>query len=87
MTAQQNRVDVIMQKLQEAFSPAELDVIDDSEKHIGHAGNDGHAGHYTIVIAADCFIGKSRVEIHRKIYACLGEMIPGEIHAVCIQLK
>ncbi|HSW93673.1 MAG TPA: BolA family protein [Gammaproteobacteria bacterium] len=87
MSVHADRVAVIKQKLEQAFSPTFLDVVDDSEKHKNHPGHDGHAGHYTIVIAADCFINKSRIEVHREIYACLGEMIPGEIHAICIQLK
>ena len=81
------RIDVIKQRLEQAFSPVHLDVIDDSEKHKGHAGSQGGAGHYTVIIAADCFAGKSRLNIHREIYAVLDDLIPHEIHALVIRVK
>ncbi len=80
------RIVLIKHRLQQAFSPTELDVIDDSEKHRGHAGSRDGAGHYTVVIKADCFKEKSRIEIHREIYRVLNDLIPHEIHALCIKL-
>jgi len=77
---------IIQQRLEQAFSPSQLEVIDDSEKHKGHVGSQGGAGHYTVMIGASCFLGKSRVMIHREIYAVLADMIPHEIHALRIQI-
>ena len=77
---------VIYEKLQEAFSPTQLVVIDDSAKHAGHAGSANGAGHYTIVIAAECFKHQSRIVIHREIYAVLNHLIPHEIHALQIRM-
>lgn len=78
------RIDIIRERLQRAFSPVKLEVIDDSEHHRGHAGSQGGAGHYTVVITADCFKGLSRVEVHRKIYQELNDLIPQEVHALRI---
>ncbi len=81
------RIQQIEQRLKQAFSPIQLQVIDDSEKHKGHAGSQGGAGHYTVIISADCFANQSRIENHRKIYAILDDLIPHEIHALKIQVK
>jgi len=78
---------LIYDYLQKAFSPTTLDVIDDSAKHIGHAGSAEGAGHYTIVIAAKCFTNKSRVVIHREIYSVLSHLIPSQIHALQIKVS
>lgn len=80
------RVDQIRERLRHSFLPTTLDVIDDSEKHKGHAGSAGGAGHYTVIISADCFRGKSRVAIHREIYHVLNDLIPHEIHALQIKM-
>lgn len=72
--------------LTEAFSPTRLDVINDSAKHHGHAGDDGSGeSHFTVVIEAPAFADKSRLERQRMINRALGD-IPGErVHALAIQ--
>jgi BolA family transcriptional regulator, general stress-responsive regulator len=82
----EQRIKIITERLQCQFFPASLEVIDDSDKHIGHSGSQGGAGHYTVVIQADCFKNKSRVDVHREIYAVLNDLIPHEIHALRIKL-
>jgi len=77
---------IISERLNTAFSPSQLDVIDDSDKHIGHAGHGGGGRHFTVVISAPCFKGMSRVESHRKIYAVFDDLIPDEIHALRIKI-
>lgn len=78
------RIQVITERLQKHFSPIALEVQDDSDKHIGHAGSRGGAGHYTVTIQSDCFKNKSRIDAHREIYAVLADLIPHEIHALRI---
>lgn len=85
MTPQQ-RITVIKQRLQDAFQPTQLDVIDDSAKHVGHAGSRDGAGHYTVVIAAASFQHKTRIAIHREIYQVLTDLIPHDIHALQIRV-
>ncbi len=81
------RIRIIKQRLEKQFSPTTLDVIDDSAKHAGHAGSAGGAGHYTIVIGANSFAGKSRVAVHREVYDVLNDLIPDEIHALQIKVS
>lgn len=75
---------LIQERLQLAFAPAVLDIIDDGHKHVGHAGSKDGAGHFTVKIQADCFAGLSRIEIHRQIYTVLADLMPHRIHALCI---
>lgn len=80
------RIKIMTERLQQAFAPSHLEIIDDSHHHVGHAGAQGGAGHYALVISADCFKNKSRVEAHREIYRVLNDMIPHEIHALRINI-
>ena len=72
--------------LTDAFSPTLLDVVNDSASHSGHAGDDGSGeSHFTVVIEAPAFAGKSRLERQRMVNQALGD-IPGErVHALSIQ--
>lgn len=81
------RLTFIQQRLQSAFMPTRLEVQDDSAQHQGHAGSQYGAGHYTIIIWADCFKAKPRLAAHREIYSVLSDLIPKEVHALQIQLK
>jgi BolA family transcriptional regulator, general stress-responsive regulator len=80
------RIQLMRERLQAAFSPTQLDIIDDSEKHKGHAGSRDGAGHYTLVISAPSFTKKNRVDAHREIYAVLNDLIPHEVHALVIKI-
>ena len=81
-----NSVDFIQKKLAETLSPTELEIIDDSASHAGHAGAEG-GGHYTVTIASPEFKGKSLIECHRLVYQALGDIVGNEIHALRIQIK
>jgi len=72
--------------LTDAFAPAWLEVINDSEHHHGHAGHDGSGeSHFTVVIAAAAFAGRSRLQRQRAVLAALGD-IPGQrVHALAIR--
>lgn len=86
MTINPSRGYLIRARLEQAFSPTHLEVIDESDKHIGHAGHQGGNRHFAIVIAAADFKGLSRVAAHRKIYALFDDMIPNDIHALRISI-
>lgn len=81
-------VDRITRKLTEAFSPADLKVVDESHLHKGHAGHrpEGES-HFRIKITAAAFRGKTRVQIHRMIYKALEGEIAAGVHALAIEAK
>jgi BolA protein len=69
-----------------ALAPSRLEIIDDSEKHRGHAGHDGSGeSHFTVVIEAAAFAGQTRVVRQRAIYAALGDLMRERVHALAIR--
>lgn len=72
-------------KLKSAFSPTRLEVIDESHRHAGHAGArpEGET-HFRVVLRAQAFAGKSRVEQHRLVNATLAEELRTRVHALSI---
>lgn len=76
----------ISAKLAQTFSPAALEVIDESYQHAGHSGSrpDGES-HFRVKIVAEAFRGKSRVEQHRMVNATLAEELRERVHALAIQ--
>jgi BolA protein len=68
-----------------ALDPVQLEIIDESHKHAGHAGARDGGGHYMLRIVSAQFAGKNTVARHRMIYFAIGELMKHEIHALTIQ--
>ena len=78
----------IRSRLDAAFAPTELEVIDESESHRGHAGyREGGESHWRVVIAAPALEGRPRLERHRAVHAAIGPDIIGRIHALEITMR
>ncbi|WP_321335760.1 BolA family protein [Breoghania sp.] len=76
----------IEEKLTQAFSPTTLTVIDESDKHSGHAGwREGGETHFRVEVVSPAFAGKSRVQIHRMINEALSTELENGIHALAIK--
>ncbi len=76
----------IRDRLQAAFDPRELEVVDDSESHRGHAGyQEGGESHFNVRIRAASFEGQSRVARHRMVHKALGDIVP-RIHALALDI-
>lgn len=82
-----HRITRMRAALEQALAPVELDIIDDSHKHVGHAGARGGAGHYSVVIVSARFAGLPLLERHRMVYDALREMMNTDIHALSIQAR
>ncbi|MFY9210322.1 MAG: BolA family protein [Aestuariivita sp.] len=79
--------DQITRKLQSAFAPHELEVVDDSESHRGHSGfQEGGESHFNVRIRAEAFKGQSRIARHRAVHAALGKELVGRIHALALDI-
>jgi BolA protein len=75
----------IREKLTAALNPVRLDVVDESDRHAGHAGSrPGGETHFRVDVVAAAFQGKSRLERQRLIYAALKEEMSHQIHALSI---
>ncbi len=73
--------DTIKERLTQDFRPEVVEVKDESYKHAGHAGH-GEYSHLHIIISANAFTGKSRVERERAVRASVNSVAKHEIHAM-----
>ncbi len=82
------RADRIAAALRSTFEAAEVQVVDDSHRHVGHAGAaPGGETHYTVRIVSPSFAGMSRVARSRAVYAALSAEFAGGMHALALELK
>lgn len=81
-------------KLNAAFSPERLEVVNESHLHAGHhhledgrdAEFDGKGEtHFRIRIMARQFAGMSRLERHRAVNAVFEDVLQGDLHALAIE--
>ena len=78
----------ITKRLTQALNPTRLEVINDSAKHRGHAGDDGSGeSHFTVEIEAPAFAGLNRLERQRAVNAALGDLMRQRVHAMAIKAK
>jgi BolA protein len=80
-----NRAERMRAALTAAFSPSELDILDESALHHGHAGAaPGGETHYRIRIRSGSFAGLSRVARHRLVNGALKGEFAGGLHALSL---
>jgi BolA family transcriptional regulator, general stress-responsive regulator len=80
--------DAITEKLTAALAPVELEVADESDRHLGHSGwREGGETHFSVKVVSAAFAGKSRVERHRMVNGLLAVELAGRVHALAISAK
>ena len=80
--------DQIEAKLRAAFAVTDLEVVDDSESHRGHAGHqEGGESHFNVRIAAPELGPMTRIARHRAVHAAIGADLVGRIHALAIDIR
>ncbi|HLS80604.1 MAG TPA: BolA family protein [Steroidobacter sp.] len=72
----------IRARLEEALHTMQIEVIDDSHLHVGHAGARDGRGHFRVRIVAAAFDGLNVVRRHQLVYRALGELMQTDIHAL-----
>ena len=71
-----------------ALDPVQVDLIDESSHHAGHAGHrPGGNTHWRLTIVSPRFAGQSTVARHRMVYQALGELMQNPIHALAITAR
>ena len=76
----------MLKRLTSSLSPTRLDLVDESDRHRGHAGHDGRGeSHFALTIESASFAGQSRVQRQRSIYSTLGELMEQRVHALSIR--
>ena len=68
-----------------ALDPQSVELLDESGRHVGHAGAAAGGSHFRLVIVSPRFSGLDTLKRHRMIYAALGPLMHREIHALAIQ--
>ena len=85
MNAGSQRVAMLRERLEAALSPQDLEIVDESRKHAGHAGAADGRGHFDVLIVAEAFSGKGLLERHRLVYAAVGDAMQTDVHALSIR--
>lgn len=75
----------IRRRLDAALSPTQLDLVDESARHAGHAGARPQGEtHFRVTVVAEAFAGRRPVDRQRLVYAALGELMRTDVHALSI---
>lgn len=78
----------IVARLTEALDPSLLDVLDESDRHAGHAGaRPGGGTHYRVRVVSTKFAGLDRVARHRLVYGLLPAEFADGLHALALDAK
>ena len=80
--------DRMAERLRERLQPTQLEVLDESWQHDGHAGANGtgFGTHFRVRIASPQFAGRPLVARHRLVYGALQDFIDRDgVHALAIE--
>jgi stress-induced morphogen len=69
--------DVLRDRLLASFPDAEVEISDMT----------GTEDHFQAKVIARAFVGKSRVEQHKMVYAALGDLMHGPVHALALTTR
>ena len=78
--------DLLTQALTEQLQPLELELVDDSAAHAGHAGARSGA-HFNLRIVSARFAGLPRISRHRLVYDALRPWMAEGVHALAIDAR
>ena len=78
--------EAMRKKLEEALAPTHLDIVDDSQRHAGHASaRAGGESHFNVTIECAAFAGVRAVQRQRMVYGALAEELAGQVHALSVK--
>lgn len=75
--------DQIIKKLEQAFNPSYLKVLNESH---GHSVPKNSETHFKVVMASDKFAGRLPVARHQLVYGILSEELEAGVHALALHL-
>jgi BolA protein len=84
-SAEPSRGARLEERVRAALDPVRFELSDESDAHAGHPGAAGGAGHYRLLVVSARFAGVDAVGRHRLVYDAVGDLIPGEVHALAIE--
>ena len=81
--------EALRERLVERLGATQVEVLDESAAHLGHAGQDGTGvgTHFRVRVASPLFAGKPKVACHRLVYDALRDYIDRDrgVHALAIE--
>lgn len=78
--------DVLRAKLEARFQPIKLEIVDESDRHAGHAGaRAGGETHFRVLMVSPVFAGMNRVARQRLVYAVLDDELRDSVHALSLK--
>ena len=83
----EQRPDAIRTALVAALQPLELELVDESHRHAGHAGARDGRSHFALRITSAAFAGIAPLARHRLVYGALGSLMQTDIHALSIDAR
>jgi BolA protein len=78
------RVALIRERLAAAFTPGEIEVLDESHLHKGHVGARDGKGHFRVKIVSNRFTGLPPLQRHRLVYDAVADLMRSDIHALAV---
>lgn len=81
----ESRLERITARLQEHLVPDDLEVVDESHLHVGHAGAADGRGHFRVHIVSKRFEGLTPLARHRLVFGALEDMMKSDIHALSVE--
>ena len=82
-----DRLRLIRSRLETAFEPEHLELLDESHQHVGHAGAADGKGHFRVRIVSKRFRYTRPIERQRMIFEALGDLMQTDIHALSISAQ
>ena len=73
--------ETIQHKLQQAFSPIHLEVVNESHMHSVPEGSESH---FKVVVVSEAFEGEKLIARHRQVNQVLSAELAGGIHALAL---
>lgn len=73
--------------LRDKLSAVDVQVIDESYLHAGHAGARGGGKHLRVTVVSAAFEGKSLIQRHRMVNEALADLLKQQIHALALTTR
>jgi BolA protein len=76
--------DALLERFRQLFPNAAIQIVDESDLHVGHVGASGGAGHFRVRVIDAGFNGLQRISRHRLVYDAVSDWMPARVHALNI---
>lgn len=80
--------DLIKFLVEEHLDPIQYELVNESHKHAGHAGDDGSGQtHYKLMVVSRKFENCSKIDAQRQVYTILDDAFKKGLHAISLKLS